>query len=132
MLRAKVSCQRQRLERDATDSPVPLGGEKQADIGFAEAVNRLHRVADDKQAASVAGCPTLGKPLDQLVLCERGILELVEQQVLDAHVEREQQIGGPVFRRQGAQRDQRRFRIIDGVFLREHELQPRHRVPQHV
>ena len=132
LLGAKVSRQGQRLERDTTDAPVSLSGKKQADIGFAEAVNRLHRVADDKQGTAIAGRPTLGKPLDQLVLCERRILELVQEQVLDPHVEREQQLGGPLLRGQGAQRDQRRFRVIDGIFPGEHELQPGHRVPQHI
>ena len=62
-------------------------------LGVAEAVDRLHRIADREQRAAVAGLPAGGQPAQELELRERRVLELVDQQVIDACVEREQQVG---------------------------------------
>ena len=69
------------------------GAEELADLGLAEAVDRLHRVADREQRPPVAGRPAGGELLDQLVLGERRVLELVDQHVPHAIIERERDIG---------------------------------------
>ncbi len=52
-------------------------------LGAAEAVDRLHRIADGEQRAPVAALPAGGQPADQLELRERRVLEFVDQQVLE-------------------------------------------------
>ena len=59
-MRTEVVRERQRLEHNATDVAPPLRFEKQADVGIAEAVDRLHRIADEKQRVTVAGRPAGG------------------------------------------------------------------------
>ena len=54
MLRAKVSRQRQRLERDTANAPVSLRGEKQAHVGFAEPISTNLRNILAESARSLA------------------------------------------------------------------------------
>ena len=62
--------------------------------GLAETVDRLHRVADQKQRAPVPGDPSGDQLLEQGELAVGGILELVHQNVTDAAVELQQQLLG--------------------------------------
>ena len=75
----------------------------------------------------VAGLPACGELGDQLVLADGGVLELVDEQVPDAVVEREREIAR---RLRAAQREQRALRDLGEIDLAarlEHELQLRRR-----
>ena len=56
-LRAEVARERQHLDRHAFDRARRLRVDERAHLGAAEAVDRLHRVADGEQRAAVAGRP---------------------------------------------------------------------------
>jgi hypothetical protein len=86
-LGAEVRAERERFQLNAADAFL-AGLEEQADVGFAEAINRLHRVADQKESAAVPGLPTRRQLLEQIVLGVGGVLKLVDQQVLNAIAER--------------------------------------------
>ena len=97
--------------------------DEQTDFGLAEAIDRLHRIADAEQRAAVAVGPPAGQALQQVELTERGVLELVDQDVLQAIVEREREIGRLVG---GAERTQRAQSDLDVVRLAlrlKHDLQ---------
>ena len=123
-LRAEVGAQRERLERDAADALLPRL-EEERDLRFAEAVDRLHRVADQEQRAAVVGLPAGGQSLEQFELRVRGVLELVDQDVLDARVEREQEVGRLLGRAERAHRGLRHLGEVGLAVLGEHHLQVR-------
>ena len=131
-LRAEIARERQRLERHGTDSLPTLRIEKQADVGIAKTVDRLHRIADDEQRPGIARRPPGGQLFDQVALSERSVLIFVDQEMFDSKVEREQKLGGSVGARQRPQRDQGRFVEIDRAGIGEHELEPRGYARQHV
>src|SRR6478672_4895969 len=89
--RAKIARERQWLERNVADA-APLRCKEQRQVRVAETVDRLHRIADEEQRAAVAALPTGRQELEQADLRLRSVLELVDEQVLDAPVEREQQL----------------------------------------
>ena len=78
-----------------------LGFDEDAHLGFAKAVDRLHRIADGEQRAPVTGLPSRGEPAQKLELRERRVLEFVDQQMIDPKIEREQQVGRRVPRCRG-------------------------------
>ena len=78
-LRASV----ERLDRHAADAPRRCASTNSAHLGVAEAVDRLHRVADGEQRAAVAGLPSRRSAAQQLHLRDRRVLELVDEQVLE-------------------------------------------------
>ena len=73
--------------------PLLCHAQKQADLGFAEAINGLHRVANAKQRTPVVSHPALGQAAQQLDLRRTGILEFVHQQMLDAVIQLQRQLG---------------------------------------
>ena len=73
------------------------GHDKQADFRFAEPVNGLHRVADQKKRASVTVTPAVGEFIQQVNLAGRGILKLIYQQMLYSIVQTQCQITGCAF-----------------------------------
>ena len=81
-------------------------------LRFAEPVDRLHRIADREHRAPVTLGPPRGQPAQEHELRERGILELVDQQVLDPRIELEQQIG---WRQVAAERVDRRDRALHEI-----------------
>ena len=87
---AVVARQTQRRQRQAADA-LCLGAQEQPHLSLAEAVDRLHRIADAEQRAAVAWLPAGGEALQQLDLGRAGVLELVDQQVADAPVEAQAQ-----------------------------------------
>ena len=105
--------------------PADARVEEIAHLGLAEPVDRLHRIADGEQRAAVAVIPAGRQPADELELRPRRVLELVDEDVRDAQVRREQQL----FRRVGVaergQRAQRRLAEVRLAGAREHELQLR-------
>src|SRR5690349_22371297 len=64
------------------------GFEEQADFCFAEAVDRLHRVADEEQRAAISLLPARYQFFKQGKLGLGGVLELVGQDVRDLLVDR--------------------------------------------
>src|SRR5262249_43157935 len=80
---------------DDVEGALPCAQEER-DVRFAEAVDRLHRVADEEEGATVVFLPAGGEALEQLPLRVRGVLELVDQDVADPGVEREQEVGRAV------------------------------------
>ena len=86
-LRAEVAPQSQRLEYQPAET-VPLDAPEQGDLGLAETIDRLHGIAHEEQAAAVTGAPSGRQPCEQVELRVGGVLELVDEEVLDALVER--------------------------------------------
>src|SRR6267142_5150353 len=66
-LRAEVGREREALERDAAEALVPRL-EEERDLRLAEAVDGLHRVADEEERAAVAFLPAGGEAPQELVL----------------------------------------------------------------
>src|SRR5262249_50251258 len=93
----------------------------------AEAVNRLHRVADQEQRAPVAFLPAGGELGEELELRERGVLELVDQDMRDLLVEREQQVARVVDRAECLERAVRELGEIGLAALAEQNLELRDR-----
>jgi hypothetical protein len=83
----------------------------------------LHRIADAEQRAPIARREACRQPLKQIELREGRVLELIDQNVSQAMIERERQIGridGAAERPQGAQRS---FHVVGLAVRLEHELQ---------
>ena len=78
--------------------------QKDTDFGLPKAIDRLHRVAHGEYGAPVVRLPSRRQPFEQFPLADRGILEFVDQDVLDADVERQQEIGGRIGLAQRAHR----------------------------
>src|SRR5581483_6722037 len=72
-LRAEGGGEAQRLELDRAEAAAPRAQEE-TDFRLAEAVDRLHRVADEEERAPVARLPARGEPLEELPLRHRGVL----------------------------------------------------------
>ena len=79
-------------EPDVADAAL-ADAQEESDVGLAEAVDRLHRVADDEQRPAVVRHPAARQFFDQADLARAGVLEFIDQQVADAVVERLGQIG---------------------------------------
>ena len=127
---AEVDAQRQPLQPHGTESTV-ADVEEQADLRVAEPIDRLHRIADQEQRTAVASLPAGGQCLDQSELRIGGVLELVDQHVPQARVERERGIGGRVRVAEGGARRGREPRIVRDASLGEHDLQFRDGEAQH-
>src|ERR1700722_4714245 len=63
---------------------VLFNARKQFRVGFAEAVNGLHRVADNEAGAALAIGPGGNEAAEQLVLAATGVLEFVDQKMTDS------------------------------------------------
>ena len=61
-LRAEIAPQDEDLDRHVADATACLRLEEQPHLGVAEAVDRLHRIADREQRAAVARLPARGQP----------------------------------------------------------------------
>ena len=88
---AEIALQREASQPDGADAAL-LRQQEQRHVRIAKPIDRLHRIADEKQRAPVIGLPTRRQQLQQAALRLRGVLELVDEQMLDAAVEREQQL----------------------------------------
>jgi len=104
--------------------------QEQSDLGFAKTIDRLHRVADRKHGAAVARLPPGGQPGDEFVLADRGILELVDQQMPDAIVERKREIGWSIHAAESEQRTLRNLGEVDLPAGLKHQFQLRDRARQ--
>ena len=95
----------------------------ETDLGLAKAVNRLHRIADGEQRATIAMLPAGRQRGEQLVLAARGVLELVDQHMLQPVVEAQRQVRRLVRAAQGAARAHLDFGKIHLAVVPEHQLQ---------
>jgi hypothetical protein len=110
-LRTEVDAEGQRFEPHRADAVVARA-QVQANLGLAETVDRLHRIADHEQRAAVARLPAGGEALEQRELADRGVLKLVHQQVPDAIVEMQGQIGRRLI---AAERGERALRDLGEI-----------------
>jgi hypothetical protein len=97
--------------------------EEQADIGFAEAVDRLHRIADQEHRAAIVRRPARGQLLEQREVTVRGVLELVDQYVADAVIQRQGEIGRGVFTPERLACRVGDLRVVHLTALGEHQSQ---------
>src|SRR5882762_10514338 len=123
-LRAAVGAELDRLELHRPE-PGVLGLQEERHFGFAEAVDRLHRVADEEQRAAVALLPSGSQLGEELELRERRVLELVDQDVRDLLVEREQQVARVVDRAERLERAVRELGEVGLAALAEQHLEVR-------
>src|SRR5881296_3151374 len=125
-LRAAVGTELDRLELHRPE-PGVLGLQEERHFGFAEAVDRLHRVADEEQRAAVTLLPAGSQLGEELELRERGVLELVDQDVRDLLVEREQQVARVVDRAERLERAVSELGEVGLAALAEQHLELRDR-----
>src|SRR5206468_3100128 len=123
-LRAAVGAELDRLELHRPE-PGMLGLQEERHFCFAEAVDRLHRVADEEQRAAVTLLPAGSQLGEELKLRERGVLELVDQDVRDLLVEREQQVARVVDRAERGERAVRELGEVGLAALAEQHLEVR-------
>ncbi len=112
-MRAEIRAQRERFQAHIADAFVPRLQEE-ANLGFAEAIDRLHRVAHEEERPAVARFPAGSELAQQIPLRERGVLELVDEDVANSVVEGEEEIRRAFFGFQslrGAMSDLREVRL---------------------
>ena len=119
---AEVALQREAPQPHRADAAL-LREQEQRHVGVAKPIDRLHRIADEEQRAPVVGLPTRRQQLEQPALRLRGVLELVDEQVLDAPIEREQQLRRRVDLAERALRRECKLDEVDGAPLRERDLE---------
>ena len=100
-----------------------LRQQEQRHVRVAKAVDRLHRVADQEQRAPVVGLPARRQQLEQAPLRLRRVLELIDEQMLDAAIEREQQLRRRVDVPERALRRERELDEVDGTPLGEDDFE---------
>ena len=83
---AEVAVQAQALQRPVLEA-VGGRGEELAQVGVAEPVDRLHRVADREERVAAAGFPAIDQGGEQAMLAERRVLEFVDEDMPDAVVQ---------------------------------------------
>ena len=101
--------------------------QEQSDFGLAEAIDGLHRIADEEERAAVGRLPACGERLEQFVLGDGRVLEFVDKQMLDACAHRKGQIGRLPTRVQGADGGLCDLGKIDDAGLGEHDPELRDR-----
>jgi hypothetical protein len=84
-----------------------------------------HRVADREERAPVAVDPAGHQPADQLEVRVRRVLELVDEQMIDAHVQAQQQVRRRVVLPQRAERREGRLREVELACLRKYGFEVR-------
>jgi len=101
--------------------------QEQADVGLAKTIDGLHGVTDGEQRTAIARFPATRQALQQLDLGWAGVLEFIHQQMLNAVIELECQIGRVASlvlqRLQGALRDLDEIHIAVRL---EHQPELRH------
>ena len=112
-MRPEIAPQHDVVDRQLTDAPRFLGCDEQADLGAAEPIDRLHRIADGEQRPPVARLPTRREPANEVELQVGRVLELVDQQMPDPAVEPEEELRGSVRAAQRFERGKRALREVD-------------------
>ncbi len=75
---AEVPRKLQRFQPHITDPRIP-SSQEQSHLRFAELVDGLHRVANNKEGSPIAGLPAHRECLDQVELGQRSVLEFIDQ-----------------------------------------------------
>src|SRR5439155_27145020 len=75
-LRSEIRGEREALELHGAEALFPRL-EEERDLRLAEAVDRLHRVADEEERAAVAFLPARGEAAQELVLRPGGVLVFI-------------------------------------------------------
>ncbi len=89
---AKIAAQGQRLKGNAADA----GGacaQKHAHLRLAKPVDGLHRVPDQKERATIPRLPPRREQREQARLLQGGVLEFIDQDVTNAAVHAQCQVG---------------------------------------
>ena len=115
----EIHRQREGVQPDGAD-PVRPGLQEESHLRLAEAVDRLHRIADQEQRPAVSGLPVPDEPAEQVILALGGVLELVDQQMPDLAVKGMGQVGWRRVRPQGGSRADRDLREIHAPFFLEY------------
>ncbi|HET6473457.1 MAG TPA: hypothetical protein VFG38_16555 [Pseudomonadales bacterium] len=110
--RTKVADEFDRPWSQGTDTAAPRTL-KQADVGIAKTVDRLHRIANDEKRSAVVDVPFLQKPREQPIVDRRRVLELVDQYMLDTVIEGQCQVRRRVRVAERSQRRERDFGEIE-------------------
>ena len=126
---AEIAAQLQRCETQRADALVARAQE-QANLGFAELVDRLHRITHRKQRAAITRLPARRERAQQFKLVEGGILKFIDQHMADGVAAAQRQVGWlPLLGQPGARRAGD-CREIHAPLGRELELQLGRCVPQ--
>ena len=128
---AEVRAQRERLQGEHADA-APARLQVEPYLRFAKAVDGLHGIAYQEKGAAVIGFPAGSQPFEQRVLRRRRILEFVDQDVPDAMIEGQHEIGRLALLSQGPQSCELHGAEIDPARFGERELEPRGSVGQQV
>ena len=113
------------LHRDVADASLGARFEEQAHFRVAEAVDRLHRIADREQRAPVARRPSCRQQLDEPELGVGRVLEFIDQQMIDREVETQQEVARRIGIAERLERGDRQLREVDGAVRGEHHRQLR-------
>ena len=105
--------------------------EVKADLGLTESVDRLHRVTDCEKRAPVTVLPAGGQCFQQAILAAGGVLEFVDQQVLQAVVEGQRKVGGVLRTAQRSACAHLDLGEVDLTAVPEHQLKFGRRMQQH-
>ena len=128
---AEVARQPLRLQRQLAHASIATANE-QTDVCLTEAVDGLHGIAHQKQAAAIVRAPSAGELFQQVQLTPVGVLVLVHQDVADAVVEVQAEIGvAAVFIAEAAQRGGGQAAEVAVAAAGEHQLQLGGRALQH-
>ena len=120
--RAEICIQNDPFHRQTVQASL-ADPQVKSDLCLAKPVNRLHRVTDDKQRAPVARLPSCGQTAQEIVLCIRGILEFIDQDMAKSTVELQQQFFRSHGRSEGLVRRISDFNKIDLPLLTKSLLQ---------
>ncbi len=117
---AEVAMQGQGLKGHAANTARPHPQE-QRHVRIAEAVDGLHGIPHQKQGAAILRLPARREGFQQMQLGVGRVLKLVHQDVLNAPIQRQQQITGGIRGTQGAPGGHGDFYEITGFsFLKNH------------
>jgi hypothetical protein len=121
-IRSKIAGQTLHIELDGAE-PVLRQVEKGSHFRLTETINRLHRIADAEDTAPIVSLPARRELLHQIELRRRGVLEFVEQEMLQPVIESQAEVGGRVRSSERAQRRHRDGREIHRPFLPKDAVQ---------
>ena len=127
---AEIAREPQRCEAHVADSMLARADE-QADLRVTEAVDRLHRIAHDEQRAPIALLPGRGQRFEQLELRQRGVLELIDQNVGEGQAGAQRELRGEPCVRERRARRTGDVGVIDAPGFREFHVQLARRVLEH-
>ena len=97
------------------------------DLGVAETVDRLHRIADTKERTAVAGLPAARQRFKHPVLRAGRVLHLVDKDMTNLVIEQQRDVARRVGTSEGRAGCKCDFDVIRNPLLRKQPFQFRHR-----